>query len=291
MSPGPRPRKRGTVRKGWGSVARHGAREVSPEPDAPGLQRPRRKQPPREQGPPPAWTAEEWREEAPPVRRQASRAAARAASPTPNAPPKAVARELAAAVGERDAAASRRRLSDAVRAFERERFGDVTRLLRPLADRAPRVAPVHELLGLAFYRQGRWADAVRHLEVFHSLTGAYEHHPVLADSHRALGDWDRVEYLWEELRAASPGAEIVSEGRIVAAGALADRGEVRAAIRLLRKGAEPARPKWFHLRLWYALADLYERVGDVPRARELFTRILERDPAFADVGERVDALA
>src|SRR5207249_1847774 len=83
----------------------------------------------------------------------------------------------------------------------------------------------------------------------------------LADCHRALGHWPEVAALWEELRAASPGAEVVTEGRIVAAGALADQGQVRAAIRLLRKGAEPSRPKWFHPRLWYALADLYERAG------------------------------
>ena len=113
---------------------------------------------------------------------------------------------------------------------------------------------------------------------------------MLADCHRALGHWPEVAALWEELRAASPGAEVVTEGRIVAAGALADQGEVRAAIRLLRKGAEPSRPKWFHLRLWYALADLYERAGDMPHARQLFARILARDASFADVVERLEAL-
>jgi tetratricopeptide (TPR) repeat protein len=201
-----------------------------------------------------------------------------------------VADDLAAAVGERDAPAATRRLADAVRAFERDRYVEVTRLLRPLAERAPRVAAVRELLGLAAYRQGRWTEAVRHLEAYHALTGSYDEHPVLADSHRALRHWKVVTVLWEELREASPRADLVSEGRIVAAGALADQGDVRAAIRLLRKGADPGRPKWFHLRVWYALADLYERAGDVPRARALFRRILDREPAFADVVERLDAL-
>ena len=45
-----------------------------------------------------------------------------------------------------------------------------------------------------------------------------------------------------------------------------------------------------HLRLWYALADLYERAGDLPRARELFDRVREHDAAFADVAERLAAL-
>jgi tetratricopeptide (TPR) repeat protein len=290
MSPAPRPRKPETPRKDWGSVARHGAREVAPEPVVSGARRPRREPP--KQGPPPPWEAERWHEEArtAPVRRQATKAVKRGAGRPRTRPPKAVAQELAAAVGERRAPAAARRFGDAVRAFERERYADVTRLLRPLGDQAPGVAAVRELLGLAFYRQGKWADAARHLEAYRAITRAYDEHPVLADSYRALGQWDEVAGLWEDLREASPGAEIVTEGRIVAAGALADQGEVRSAIRLLRKGAEPARPKWFHLRLWYSLADLYERAGEVPRARELFSRILERDASFADVVERLEAL-
>jgi tetratricopeptide (TPR) repeat protein len=224
------------------------------------------------------------------VRREASHAVERAAGRPRTRPPREVAKDLAAAVGERRTAAAERRLGDAARAFERERYAEVTRLLRPLADQAPGVAAVRELLGLAFYRQGKWSDAVRHLEAYRNLSRAYDEHPVLADSHRALGHWPEVAALWEELRAASPGAEVVTEGRIVAAGALADQGEVRAAIRLLRKAAEPSRPKWFHLRLWYALADLYERAGDMPQARQLFRRILERDASFADVVERLATL-
>ena len=36
--------------------------------------------------------------------------------------------------------------------------------------------------------------------------------------------WSAVEELWDELRQASPSAELVMEGRIVMAGSLADRG-------------------------------------------------------------------
>jgi hypothetical protein len=35
---------------------------------------------------------------------------------------------------------------------------------------------------------------------------------------------------------------------------------------------------------------LCERTGDLPRARELFDRVRRRDPAFADVAERLLAL-
>ena len=60
----------------------------------------------------------------------------------------------------------------------------------------------------------------------------------------------------------SPSAELVTEGRIVFAGAQADRGRLRDAIALLdRRAGEVKRAKEHHLRLWYALADLEERRG------------------------------
>jgi hypothetical protein len=40
----------------------------------------------------------------------------------------------------------------------------------------------------------------------------------------------------------------------------------------------------------YALADLYERAGDLPRARELFERVASSEPDFVDVQSRLDAL-
>jgi tetratricopeptide (TPR) repeat protein len=115
---------------------------------------------------------------------------------------------------------------------------------------------------------------------------------VLADCYRALHRYGRVDELWDELRAASPGAELVAEGRIVAAGALADQGRVEDAIGLLERARHGGpRPREHHLRLWYALGDLYERAGDVPRARDLFRRVASAEPDFADVAERLSALA
>jgi hypothetical protein len=52
----------------------------------------------------------------------------------------------------------------------------------------------------------------------------------------------------------------------------------------------PERPRDFHLRRMYALADLYERSSDVPRARELFRKVASADPDFFDVTSRVRAL-
>jgi hypothetical protein len=115
---------------------------------------------------------------------------------------------------------------------------------------------------------------------------------VLADCYRALKRPDAVAELWDELRQASPSAELVTEGRIVAAGTLADKGKVKEAIALLGqdKWRLPRQPREHHLRRAYALADLFERAGDVARARDLFERIQRADGRFADVNRRLKAL-
>ena len=206
--------------------------------------------------------------------------------------PKVISQEVAGAVEPTLAPRIERRLGQAADAFERDHVTDALRILRPLSKEAPNVPAVRELTGLAFYATGQWALAAKELEAFRTLGGSVEQHPVLADCYRALKRYKAVAELWEELREASPGAALVTEGRIVAAGALADQGDVKGAIQLLERG--PVRPKRaaavHHARLWYALADLYERAGDAPKARELFERVVAVEPALADAAERLAAL-
>ena len=85
---------------------------------------------------------------------------------------------------------------------------------------------------------GQWNAAIKELEAFRSLTGSTEQHPVLADCYRAQKRWARVDELWEELRAASPSADLVAEGRIVVAGSLADRGRLARGDRHARAGRQ-----------------------------------------------------
>jgi Tetratricopeptide repeat len=202
--------------------------------------------------------------------------------------PEAVAKEMNSAVGLKRGARLEKVLMEASRAFERDRYGDSLRMLRPLLDEAPDVAALRELVGLCLYRQEKWSEALRHLDRFVELTGSVEQHPVMADCHRALRHYSTVAALWEELAASSPSAELVAEGRIVMAGSLGDQGKLADAVALLERGPlSSKRPKLHHLRLWYALADLYERAGDVPRARELFTRVAKHAPDMADIDSRI----
>ncbi|MCP4437179.1 MAG: type I 3-dehydroquinate dehydratase [Actinomycetia bacterium] len=199
---------------------------------------------------------------------------------------------MAEFVGRQRAERLEKRFEEAARAFSLDRFPEARATLRPIVEEVPAVPEVQELYGLSLYRLGRWKDAAKHLEEFVSLTnGSVEQHPVLADCQRALGRHKRVDELWTELREVSPSADLVTEGRIVTAGSLADRGELSKAIALLAKGFKfPKKPAEFHLRRAYALADLYERSGDLPQARQLFGRLARAQPDFVDVAERLDSL-
>jgi hypothetical protein len=181
-----------------------------------------------------------------------------------------------------------RELSRAADAVSAGHDRDAMRILRPLRDQYPDAAAIRELLGLCHYRIGQYPAAAKELGAFADLTGSVEQHPVLMDCARAQKKWAKVSELWDELAAASPSAALVAEGRIVMAGSLADRGRLRDAIALLeRRGGNVKRPAEHQLRVWYVLADLSERAGDLPRARELFDRIRRADPSFADVAERL----
>jgi len=180
------------------------------------------------------------------------------------------------------------RVEAAAVAFANERFPEARRLLRPLVDEVPGSVTVRELLGLTQYRLGNWREAARQLEALVEIDRSnVDQHPVLADCYRAVGKHRRVDELWAELKEASPSAELVAEGRIVLAGSLADRGQLSDAVAVMAKGWKPpARPGTHHLRRAYVLADLQERVGDVPAARALMGWIAHHDPAFADAADR-----
>jgi len=183
-------------------------------------------------------------------------------------------------------------LERAADAYRRDHDREASRILRPLRDELPDAPSIRELLGLVQYRLGNYPAAIKELDAFVELSGSAEQHPVLMDCNRAQKKWRRVEQLWLELGEASPSSELVTEGRIVMAGSLADQGRMTDALSLLRRRTDGYKnPKPHHLRLWYALADLEERAGNLSAARALFDRVRRNEAGFADVAERLAALA
>ncbi|CAB4364694.1 MAG: hypothetical protein F2681_17760 [Actinobacteria bacterium] len=245
---------------------------------------------------PPAWEREQWVDEGS-LRDEAAAAAQRAAAAEPVRRRKDP--ELAPEVSEelqRVAPAGRtiryqERLTSAADALDRGRYADARRMVQPVIRDLPDMAFGHEIAGLALYRLGQWRKAAAELEVARQLDKTTNHHAVLADCYRAMKRYRDVESLWVELRDASPAPALLSEGRIVAAGALSDQGDLAGALKLMAKGAEvPKKVRDHHLRQWYVVADLYDRSGDVIKARRFFSMVLEHDSEFADAADRLRSL-
>lgn len=281
-------------RAGWGGVARKGAGRLRDDGASSGAAQAFREAAGRERGRE-AWEPEVWIDEGH-VRDEATGAVGRGRAPSRGRSPVdegAIEPDptLRRAVGAGKVERLEQRLKDASRAFRRERYDEARKILRPLAEAAPTAESVRELLGLTYYRLGRWKQAISELEAFRDLSGSTEQHPVLADCYRALGRHAKVVELWEELKRVSPSAALVAEGRIVYAGSLADQGRLPDAIAVLEASKPPARkPQEHHLRVTYALADLHERAGDVPRARQLFGIVAAVDPELGDVTARLRSL-
>ena len=199
---------------------------------------------------------------------------------------------IARAVGKETAARFAERLMGAAEAYAHDRFGDASSVCSRLAKQAPNISEVHELWGLSLYRQGRWREALRELELYETLEQTVDQSPVIMDCLRALRRYPELEDRWGELRSTSPSPELIAEGRIVMAGSFADRGRFPDAIAAMEVAAKSVKkPQVHHLRMWYVLGDLYERAGDPSRAKTTFRRLADVEPTFADVVDRIKALS
>ncbi len=202
-----------------------------------------------------------------------------------------VAAEVVGVVGDQRGQRLVERLAAASTALDRERYDEARRLVTPLVRELPAVAAVHEVAGLANYRQGRWRQAAASLETARSLHTSVELLPVLADTYRALRRWNDVDEVYEAIKRASPPHDVMAEARIVVAGSLADRGDLAGAIRFLTDSAKPPKKvRDHHLRQWYVLADLHDRAGDTVAARRWFRLVADHDAGFVDVADRLRSL-
>jgi len=95
--------------------------------------------------------------------------------------------------------------------------------------RAGRVDVVREAAGLAAYRTGRFAEALRELRTVRRLNGSSEHLAIMADCERGLGRPERALALAASDEADGLENEAAIELAIVASGARLDLGEPEAA--------------------------------------------------------------
>jgi len=199
--------------------------------------------------------------------------------------------ELVDALGNQRGARLSERLAQASEALDRERFDEARRLSAAIAKEAPSVSAVQEVLGLASYRLGRYKPAVAALQKAQELNENPGLLPVIADAYRGLRRWSAVERVWNQIKAASPSQDVMAEGRIVMANALADQGDVSGAVAVMEDGRKtPKRVRDHHLREWYVLGDLYDRLGETIVARRWFGAIFDVDPEYVDVAERLRGL-
>jgi tetratricopeptide (TPR) repeat protein len=203
----------------------------------------------------------------------------------------AISAEFVDALGNQRGARLSARLAQASEALDRERFDEARRIAASIVKEAPMVSAVQEVLGLASYRLGRYKPAVAALQAAQELHENHALLPVIADAYRGLRRWAAVERVWGQIKAASPSHDILAEGRIVMANALADQGDMGGAIDVMLDGRRPPkRVRDHHLREWYVIADLYDRVGDTIAARRWFAAVADTDAAFVDVTDRLRGL-
>ncbi|WP_298209581.1 hypothetical protein [Ferrimicrobium sp.] len=184
-------------------------------------------------------------------------------------------------------------LARATEAYERDRFEETLRITRRIDSMDPDEPEVLELMGLSLYRLARYDAALRVLRKVHKSTDNFDQVPVLMDCARALGRTSELDRWWLRLREASPAKEVIVEGRIVYAGALADQGKLSEAITLMEQGLAKERraTALTSIRQRYLLAQLFERAGDASGAREIYLQLFKEDKNLYDVAERLAVLS
>ena len=156
---------------------------------------------------------------------------------------------------------------------------------RAARDRASRIAPVREAVGVAAYLAGDYAEAAREIRAYARMSGDESYRAVLADCERALGRPENALRLVAEAFEGQPDDAELVELQLVEAGARQDLGELPAAALILEAalGGRPTpaglgRPDLGQLRLATAYADLLAARGEEELALEWYGAIAAADP-------------
>lgn len=133
--------------------------------------------------------------------------------------------------------------------------------------RAGRVDVAREAAGLAAYRTGRFAEALRELRTVRRLSGSAEHLAVIADAERGLGRPERALALAQDPDVASLSPEAAVELAIVLSGARLDLHEPEAAVAVLSSAGVRAAEGQLAVRVAQARAVALDAAGHVERSR------------------------
>ena len=171
-------------------------------------------------------------------------------------------------------------LAAAAEAFSEGQFHVAVRKADHAKDLASRDATIREILGLASYRVGDWATALRELRTYRRLSGETTHMPVEMDVLRALGRDEDVKAVWQDFRKHGGGPAAKKEARVVYASFLIDQGDLDEAADVAGKPRIAPDPWPEDLRLWYVAARIAALQGDKSRAKHLADAIVLEDPSF-----------
>ncbi|MCF4121536.1 hypothetical protein L1785_11140 [Antribacter sp. KLBMP9083] len=139
--------------------------------------------------------------------------------------------------------------------------------------RGGRVDIVREAAGIAAYRTGRYAEALRELRTVRRLNGSSEHLPIMADAERGLGRPERAIALAASDEAGTLDALGRTELAIVVSGARTDLGEHDAALAVLDKIPADEAQGDLGLRVLQARAIALEAAGRTEEADALLATV------------------
>lgn len=147
--------------------------------------------------------------------------------------------------------------------------------------RAGRVDVVREAAGLAAYRTGRFAEALRELRTVRRLNGSSEHLAIMADCERGLGRPERALALATspEAEGLEPAARV--ELAIVVSGARLELGEPDAAVAALATPEVRGATGVLAVRVAQARATALTAAGKTAQAEAELAHYSERELAEA----------
>lgn len=177
---------------------------------------------------------------------------------------------------------------------ERLDYDDVPgalRYLRWARQEAGNAVCVRELVGIALYLDGDYAEARKELQSYRRISQEQDQNHLIADCLRALGrDVEQIPELIEAMSGAP--RDRVVEGRIVWASHVADEGDPVAALSILAPALtvpSGEKPDASAARAWYVAGDLSVRAGRARQAADWFRKVVEVGDEW-DAAERLAAL-